>query len=408
MGDSLQNGLVISRSKRLRMAIILGSLAAFGPLSIDMYLPALPNIASDFHTSPSFVELSLTFFIFGLAIGQLIAGLISDVNGRRKPLLFGLIMYLIVSILCVFSPSIWALILLRFIQGFAGSAGIVISRAIVRDLYSGTELTKFFALLALVNGLAPILAPVVGAQLLKLVPWQGVFVVLSAIGFVMFFVVLFGLPETLDEEKRRTGGIKNTLTIFLKLLTDRSFIGYALAQGLVFAAMFAYISGSPFVIQTLYGASPQMFSLIFAVNAFGIMINSQTAGRLAGRVHESKLLAFGLGSSSIGGILLLLLLLMQAKLIFILIPLFFVVSSVGMVSTAGFSLAMQTQGKNAGSASALLGVLSLALGGIVAPLVGIGGGHTAIPMGIVIVCAGCGAVLSFLILVPRKQTKLDS
>ena len=403
--NRLVNQEVITRSKRIWMAIVLGSLAAFGPLSIDMYLPALPNIAKGFGTSPSFVQLSLTFFILGLASGQLLTGPISDVFGRRKPLLIGLIAYFIASLLCVFSPSIWALIILRFIQGLAGSAGIVISRAIVRDLYSGTELTKFFSLLALVNGLAPILAPVLGAQLLKLVPWQGVFIVLSVIGIVMFFVVLFGLPETHHEEKRSAGGVKNTLSTFLKLLKDRGFIGYALAQGLVFAAMFAYISGSPFVVQTIYGASPQMFSLIFAINAIGIMISSQMAGRLAGRIHESKLLAFGLGESLIGGIILLLLLIMHAKLIFILIPLFFVVSSVGIVNTAGFSLAMQTQGKNAGSASALLGVLSLAFGGIVAPLVGIGGGHTAVPMGIVIVCAGSGAVLSYLLLVPHKKTE---
>ncbi|OIK16192.1 Bcr/CflA family drug resistance efflux transporter [Bacillus sp. MUM 116] len=409
MADYLHNPLnnqeVNQRSKRVWMAIVLGSLSAFGPLSIDMYLPALPNIAKDFQSNPSFVQLSLSFFVIGLASGQLLAGPISDISGRRKPLLIGLILYFIASLLCVFSPSIWVLIFLRLLQGLAGSAGIVISRAIVRDLYSGSELTKFFALLALVNGLAPILAPVVGAQLLKFVPWQGVFIVLSVIGIVMFFVVLFGLPETLSKEKRSEGGIKNTYKTFLKLILDRSFMGYALAQGLVFAAMFAYISGSPFVVQNIYGASPQMFSLIFAINAVGIMINSQTAGRLAGRIHESKLLAFGLGTSSIGGIVLLVLLLVHAKLIFILIPLFFVVSSVGMVNTAGFSLAMQSQGNNAGSASALLGVMSLSFGGIVAPLVGIGGGQTAIPMGITIVCAGCGAVLSYLLLVKRKHEK---
>ncbi|MDN3016105.1 multidrug effflux MFS transporter [Paenibacillus sp. BSR1-1] len=408
MGDLIEKPAnkqeVLSRSQRIWMAIVLGSLAAFGPLSIDMYLPALPNIAKDFHTNASSVQLSLSFFVIGLASGQLLTGPISDVTGRRKPLLVGLIIYFIVSLLCVFSPSIWGLIILRLIQGFAGSAGIVISRAIVRDLYSGSELTKFFSLLALVNGLAPILAPVIGAQLLKAFPWQGVFIVLSIIGLVMFFVILFGVRETLPEEKRSAGGIKNTFYPFLKLISDRSFMGYALAQGLVFAGMFAYISGSPFVIQDIYGASPQMFSLIFAINAIGIMINSQTAGRLAGRIPETKLFKIGLGMSSIAGIVLLLLLLLQAKLIFVLIPLFFVVSSVGMVNTAGFSLAMQSQGKNAGSASALLGVTSFAFGGIAAPLVGIGAGQTTIPMGIVIVCAGCGAVLSYMILVKRKRS----
>jgi MFS transporter, DHA1 family, multidrug resistance protein len=408
LAESLNDLNVISKSQRLWMACVLGTLAAFGPLSIDMYLPALPNLAKDFQTNPSLVQLSLTFFLLGLAFGQLVAGPISDVVGRRKPLLIGLITYFVVSLLCVFSPSIWTLIVLRLIQGLAGSAGIVISRAIVRDLYSGRELTKFFALLALINGVAPILAPVVGAQLLKFVPWQGVFIILSIVGLVMFFVVLFGLPETLSAERKSAGGVQNTFIIFRNLILDRSFIGYALVQGLVFAAMFAYISGSPFVVQNIYGASPQMFSLIFAINGIGIMIASQTTGRLAGWIHESKLLVFGLGMSSIGGIILLILQLLHTSLIFILLPLFFVVSSVGVVNTAGFSLAMQKQGKSAGSASALLGVLSLAFGGLVAPLVGIGGGHSALPMGIVIVGAGMGAVLSYVFLVPRKHNGIHT
>ncbi|MFK9094529.1 multidrug effflux MFS transporter [Bacillus salipaludis] len=406
MGEPLNNVINsegISRSKRLWMAAVLGTLAGFGPLSIDMYLPALPELAKDFHVSQSLVQLSLTFFLLGLSSGQLLAGPISDVRGRRLPLLIGLMTYFVVSLLCVFSPSIWTLIGLRFVQGLAGSAGIVISRAIVRDLYSGPELTKFFALLALVNGVAPILAPVLGAQLLKMVPWQGVFVVLSLVGLVMFFVVFFGLPETLQNERRSAGGIKNTFITFRNLIKDRSFFGYALAQGLVFAAMFAYISGSPFVVQNIYGGSPQIFSLIFAINGIGIMITSQTTGRLAGRVHESKLFVIGLGLSLIGGIVLLALLYLHASLFLILVPLFFVVSSVGVVNTSGFSLAMQNQGKNAGSASALLGVLSLAMGALVAPLVGMGGEQTAIPMGIVILCASGGAVLSYIYLVPRKK-----
>jgi MFS transporter, DHA1 family, multidrug resistance protein len=362
--------------------MVLGSLAAFAPLSIDMYLPALPILADYFQTSPSFIQLSLTFFLLGLSLGQLFNGAISDIRGRRKPLLIGLMIYFVVSIFCVFSPSIWTFILLRFIQGLAGSVGTVISRAIVRDLYTGTELTKFFALLSLVNGAAPILAPIAGAQLLRFLPWQGIFIVLGFIGFIMFFVVLFGLSETLPQNKRLRGGLKNSLITFRNLIFDRSFIGYAISQGLVTAAMFAYISGSPFVVQGIYGASAQMFSLIFAINGLGIMIASQTTGRLAGRIQESKLLIFGLGLSLSGSIALLILLLFQANLWMILIPLFFVVSSVGIVNTAGFSLAMQKQGKNAGSASALLGVISFAFGGIASPLVGIGGEESEIPMGL--------------------------
>jgi DHA1 family bicyclomycin/chloramphenicol resistance-like MFS transporter len=405
--NTMELGAGISRSKRLWMAVILGSLASFGPLSIDMYLPALPNLARDFDTNPTLAQFSLTFFLLGLSSGQLLAGPFSDVFGRRKPLLIGLFIYFVVSLLCVYSPSIWLLIILRLFQGLAGAAGVVISRAIVRDLYSGSELTKFFALLALVNGLAPILAPVAGAQLLKVVSWHGLFLVLSAIGLIMFLVVLFGLPETLPEEQRSTGGIKHTILTFRNLILDRSFIGYALAQGLVFAGMFAYISGSPFVVQDIYGASPQMFSLIFAINAVGIMIASQTTGRLAGSIREEKLFIFGLATAFIGGLCLLILIMMNVSLYLILVPLFFVVASVGITNTSGFSLAMQKQGRNAGSASGLLGVLSLALGAFAAPLVGIGGEYSAIPMGIVIVCAGTGAVLSYLVLIFRKAKKME-
>ena len=403
--SSIDNPGAITRSKRVWIAIILGSLGAFAPLSIDMYLPALPILADYFHTSASSIQLSLTFFLLGISLGQLFAGPISDIRGRRKPLLIGLIIYGIVSILCVFSPSIWTFILLRFIQGLAGSVGMVISRAVVRDLYSGKELTKFFALLSLVNGAAPILAPVFGALLLRFVPWQGIFIVLGIIGFVMFIVVLFGLMETLPAEKRVKGGINNTLTTFQKLIVDRSFIGYALTQGLVSASMFAYISGSPFVVQSIYGASPETFSLIFALNGIGIMMASQLTGRLSVRFRESKLLAFGLSMSVCGSVVLLILLLLQAKLWIIVIPLFFVISSVGVVNTAGFSLAMQEQGKNAGSAAALLGVLSLLFGGITSPLVGLGGDQSAIPMGLVIASSSIGAVITYVFLVIRKSSQ---
>ncbi|NOU95731.1 Bcr/CflA family efflux MFS transporter [Paenibacillus sp. LMG 31456] len=397
--DNLQQP---SQARRLWMALILGSLAAFGPLSLDMYLPALPVLGNDLNTSASLAQLSLTACLLGLSLGQLLAGPISDVRGRRIPLLIGLAIYTAASLLCAFTSSIWILILLRFIQGLAGSAGIVISRAVVRDLYAGTELTKFFSLLMLINGVAPILAPIVGGQLLRLSTWPVVFIVLGLIGLLMFVIVMFGLPETLPAEQRSQGGIRNTLTTFRRLIGDRNFMGIAVSQGLVVAAMFAYISGSPFVIQNIYGASPQMFSLFFAINGLGIIIASQTAGRLVSRIGEMKLLVSGLLIALFGGIMLLIVILAGAGLAAVLPCLFLVVSSVGIVTTAGFSLAMQNQKQAAGSASALLGVLSFIFGGIVAPLVGLGGEGTAVPMGIVIAAAEIGAVLCYWNLVRRK------
>ncbi|AIG28825.1 Bcr/CflA family efflux MFS transporter [Brevibacillus laterosporus] len=392
-----------AKSKRLWLAIVLGALSAFGPLSLDMYLPALPAMATDFQTTTSAVQLSLTACLLGLSLGQLFAGPLSDIQGRRKPLLIGLAIYAVASILCVFSTSIWALVALRFIQGAAGSAGIVISRAMVRDIYVGPELTKFFALLMLVNGVAPIAAPIFGSQLLLFTPWEGVFVVLGAIGIIMLLVVLFGLPESLPVERRSTGGFKNTLVTFKNLFVDKMFMGFALSQGLVIAAMFAYISGSPFVLQNMFGVSAQMFSVFFAINGLGIILASQITGKLAGKISESKLMISGLILAAIGGVSLLIVILLGAGLYAILPPLFIIVSCVGIVSTAGFSLAMQSQGKAAGSASALLGVLSLIFGALLAPLVGIGGSGTAVPMGIVIAVADVGALLCYYFMVHKGK-----
>ncbi|MBB3111898.1 DHA1 family bicyclomycin/chloramphenicol resistance-like MFS transporter [Paenibacillus phyllosphaerae] len=398
-------GKSVSGTKRLWMAIILGSLSAFGPLSLDMYLPALPALADDLDTSTSLAQLSLTACMLGLSLGQLLAGPLSDVRGRRMPLLVGLLVYAVSSVLCVWTTNIWAFLALRFIQGLAGAAGIVISRAMVRDVYSGTELTKFFSLLMLVNGAAPILAPIIGAQILRFGEWPTVFIVLAAYGLLMLVAVGGGLGETLPPERRMAGGVGETLRTFKRLIADRTFMGYALTQGFIMAGMFAYISGSPFVLQDIYGVSPQTFSLVFALNGLGIILATQITGRVAGKFGEAKLLVIGMGLAFIGGFVLLAMLAIEAPLAAVLPPLFFVVASVGVVSTSGFSLALQNHGQNAGSASALLGLLSFIIGGIAAPFVGIAGEDTALPLGIVIAIAELSAVICYLLLVRggRKQ-----
>ncbi|MFH5777049.1 Bcr/CflA family multidrug efflux MFS transporter [Heyndrickxia oleronia] len=402
MEKELIHSSSMAKSRRLWIAFVLGALSAFGPLSIDMYLPALPKLTEELHTNTSVAQLSLTACLIGLALGQLLVGPLSDVRGRKKPLLIALILYSVASILCAYSTSIWMLIFLRFIQGATGAAGIVISRASVRDMYSGTELTKFFALLMLVNGAAPILAPIAGGQLLHFVTWRGVFFVLFVIGILMWLAVSFGLKETLPRERRSPGGLKQTFSTFHLIITDRQFMGYAFSQGLVSAAMFGYISGSPFVLQDIFGVSPQMFSVIFAINGVGIIIASQLTGRLAGRVSELKLFIIGISLCAIGGVILLLVVLLDAGLYAVIPSLFIVVSSVGMVGTTSFSLAMQNQSETAGSASAILGLLPFILGAIVAPLVGLGGSHTAVPMAIVIAGCGIGAVLVYLFLNNKK------
>lgn len=388
------------------IVLLLGSLTAFGPLSMDMYLPALPIVAVDLHTTTSLAQLSLTACLIGLAVGQLIFGPLSDIRGRRRPLVFTLSIYAIASILCAFSTTIWMFIALRFIQGVTGAAGIVIARASARDMYSGKDLTKFIALLALVNGAAPILAPISGGFILNFASWNAVFIILGIIGLIMFLAVTFFLPETLPEEKRSEGSMLAVLKTFGKLFKDRTFMGIAFTQAFIMSSMFAYISGSPFVLQNLYHVTPQQFSLFFALNGIGIIIAAQITGRLSNTISEVKLLFTGVLLSFSGSILLVIVVWNELPLFFMTVALFLVVSSIGMVSTTSFSLGMQSQGESAGSASAFLGLLPFVGGALVAPLVGIAGDVTAWPMGIVIIACSSIAFLIFVVFV-RKSNLIE-
>jgi DHA1 family bicyclomycin/chloramphenicol resistance-like MFS transporter len=384
---------------RLRLALILGALTAIGPLSIDMYLPALPRLTHDLSAGASLVQLTLTACLVGLAVGQVVAGPISDMWGRRRPLLIGVALYAIASLLCAVAPAVPILIGLRLVQGAAGAAGIVIARAIVRDLYDGPAAARFFSLLMLVNGVAPVAAPVIGGQLLRVTSWRGVFVLIALIGVLMVAAAYAGLRETLPPGERRTGGLRSTLRTFAGLCADRVFLGYALAGGLAFAAMFAYISGSPFVIQDIYGLSPQAYSLIFAVNALGIVAAGQVSGRLAGRVPLRALLAAGLGMSLAGGVLLAVAVGAGLGLPGVLPALFLVVAAIGLIMPNATALALTGRPPaTAGSASALLGLAQFVIGGAAAPLVGVAGSHTAVPMGVVIAALTAAASLAYLTL----------
>ncbi|MCY8489024.1 multidrug effflux MFS transporter [Bacillus atrophaeus] len=387
---------------KLGMVLLLGTLASFGPLSLDMYLPALPQVANDLHTTASLAQLSLTFCLLGLALGQIVVGPLSDMKGRRKPLIVSMVFYALSSILCAYSPSVTFLIIMRFIQGFTGAAGIVIARASARDMYSGKELTAFFSMLMLVNGAAPILAPITGGFVLQFSEWPTVFIILAIIGFFIFIAVTAALPESLPFEKRTTGGLKETLQTFRLLLGDRSFMGFAFSQAFILTGMFAYISGSPFVLQNIFGVSAQMFSFLFAVNGAGIIAATQITGRLAAKRDERTLFTFGLILSIIGSIALLAALALNLGIIAVCIALFVIVSCVGIVTTTGFALAMQKQEKGAGSAAALLGLLPFIGGALAAPLVGIAGEENAWPMALSIFGFDLLAVLSYVFLVKRN------
>lgn len=386
---------------RARVVLLLGALSAFGPLSIDMYLPGLPALGRTLGAPAWAAQLTLTACLAGLALGQIVTGPLSDRFGRRTPLLAGVGAYAAASALCAVAPSVAVLVVLRFAQGIAGAAGIVIARATVRDMHSGVAAARFFSLLMLVNGLAPILAPVVGGQVLTATSWRGVFVVLAAIGALLFLATLTGLRETLPAERRHPGGVAETVRTFGRLLGDRTFLGYALACGLAFGAMFAYIAGSPFVLQDIYGASPQLFSAMFAGNALGLVAASQANRVLLHRFAPVAILRAALTVQALGAVALLGVVAAGGGVWGIVPLLFVVVASLGLVLPNATALALADHPHVAGSASGLLGVLQFIVGAAVAPLVGVAGTTTALPMALTIAVLGVGGVLSATVLASR-------
>ncbi|PIC98335.1 MULTISPECIES: multidrug effflux MFS transporter [unclassified Sporosarcina] len=403
MNTSLQKKIAMPT---VWLVVLLGSLSAFGPLSMDMYLPGLPIVAEDLNASTSLVQLSLTACLIGLGAGQLIFGPLSDIYGRRKPLVITLSVYAIASVLCAFSPNIWIFVALRFVQGMTGAAGIVIARACARDLYVGNELTKFMAMLSIVSGSAPILSPIIGGVVLNYSSWHTVFLLLGVIGLLMFLSTAFFLPDTLPVEARAESGMLAVVKTFSGLLKDKWFLGIALTQGLIMSGMFAYIAGSPFVLQNIYNVTAQQFSLFFAMNGVGIITAAQVTGRLSGKIHELKFLRAGVLLSFTASILLLLTVWNEWPLAVIATALFFMVSSVGLVSPAAFSLAMQSQGKSAGSASAFLGLLPFIGGAIVSPLVGLAGDSSAWPLSIIVLTCSTAALVIYFTVV-RKAYRLQ-
>jgi DHA1 family bicyclomycin/chloramphenicol resistance-like MFS transporter len=377
----------------VRLVVVLGSMNAIGPLSIDMYLPAFPEIARALHTSASSVQLTLTACVAGLALGQLVIGPLSDRFGRRIPVIAAMVTYAVASLLCATATSVDALIALRFVQGLAGAGGIVISRAVVRDLHSGARAVRLFSSLMLVTGLAPILAPLVGGQLLAVTSWKGIFVTLTILSALIAVLAALGLRETLPAERRSTSGLRRTVQTMAELLRDRSFVGHALAAGLTFGALFAYISGSSFALQGIYGLSPQLYSLAFAMNGLGLIAASQVNARIVERVGPRQLLRRALFCVVASALTLLVVVSVGGLSVWaVLAPMFVIVSSLAFVLPNATALALADHPAVAGTASALLGVIQFLIGAIAAPLVGVAGPGTAVPMGVVMAVLALGAL----------------
>ena len=397
--------MAMSKRQELWLIVFLGVMSAMAPLSTDMYLPALPTVQNDLGISASVAQMTLTMTLIGMAVGQVFLGPISDRYGRKVPLLIGMILFTIATAGCVLAENIWLFLLFRFLAGFAGSSGIVIARAIARDVCEGAELTRFFAILMMVNGLAPILAPVLGGQILLFTSWRGVFIVLVVVGILQAGATMV-YKETLPLADRITN-LGDSFWKFPQLLKDRYFLGHCLLQCFIFGAFFSYLAGSSFVFQNIYAVSPQMYSLIFGGIGVGLMLAGMLPARLAGRVPDVVLLKYSILVPLAGSIFLLGGFLAEMPIWYTVLVLFITVVPLSGIGAASFSLALSRQGKNAGSASALIGFFSMILGGCMMPVVGIAGDHTAVPMGIIMVIGYALGVLCYYTMIApaHRETK---
>lgn len=389
--------MTMTPKTRLFLTIFLGVMSAMAPLSTDMYLPALPELTTDFGIPASVAQLTLTMTMIGMAAGQMIMGPVSDRYGRKGPLLAGMAVFALTALGCAAVPDIRAFLVLRFLMGFAGASGIVIARAIARDVAEGVELTRFFAILMMVNGLAPILAPVIGGQVLLFSDWRGIFVLLIAVGLVQSGATMV-YRETLPQEKR-IAKLGASFQKFSQLLHDKYFMGHCLTQCFVFGAFFSYIAGASFLFQNIYHVTPQTFSYIFGGIGVGLLVCGMVPARLAGRVPDVELLMGSLIVPVLGSVALLGGFLCHAPIYYTIPVLFITIVPLSIMGAASFSLALSRQGKNAGSASALIGFAQMILGGLMMPLVGIAGSDTAVPMGIIMLAGYTLGLLTFLTLV---------
>ncbi|KRN75579.1 hypothetical protein IV73_GL000063 [Weissella kandleri] len=385
--------------------ILLGVLSAFAVFSMDFYLPGLPGLQHDFHTTASLAQLTITASLIGLGVGQLFVGPWSDKIGRRQPLLIGTFIFAVTSFLISISTNISWMIALRFLQGLSGSVGIVLSLAIITDSFNGPSLTRQIAINQAINGIFPIIAPVLGGMVVALSNWQMTFVILMTIGLLLFVAVFFGLPETkqkspqvqsVDFEQPSSLGASLKLQgrEYLKLAHKKNFMTYLWVQTFMMAALFAYISGSSFVLENIFHLNVTLFGLVYALNGVGMTVMTALAGSLAPKYGERRVLGWFIIYGLLGGTILLTTTLMGPRLGGVLLAFFMITSAVGGVQGMATSLAMQGQQAHSGSASALLGTSRYAIGGLMSPLVGMFGTQTILPLaslilGVQLLAGGC-------------------
>jgi DHA1 family bicyclomycin/chloramphenicol resistance-like MFS transporter len=369
-------------------------LTAIAPLATDMYVPAFPRVAGDLAGTATQVQLTLTTFFVGMALGQLVGGPVSDQRGRRRPLLAALVLMAAASVVCALTPSIGVLMAARFVQGFTGGWAMVIGRAVIVDLATGARLIRVLNVVAGVGGIAPIAGPLLGAVILQLSHWRVSFWVVAALGLVMVVAVLVAVPESLPPERRHGGGLRAFAVAGRLVLANRRYVGYLLVSGSAMGALFAYVATSAFVLQSMNGLSPMMYSADFAANAAGMTVAALVAARLAGRVATRKVILTGQVAALAAGVAMLAGAIWFGTPLLLAVVCFLVLMTAqGLIGPNGGALASAEVPEHPGTGSAILGFVQWVAAGTIAPIAGLGGEHTAVPMALLMIA---GAVLSMI------------
>jgi MFS transporter, DHA1 family, multidrug resistance protein len=387
-GDSL------SPRQRLVYILVLGALTALGPFTVDLYLPAFPALENDFGVSTAVIQLTLTATAVGFGLGQLLVGPWSDRVGRRLPLVLATTVHVAASLGAALAPDIVSLGVFRVLQGVGAAAGGVVAMAMVRDLFGGLPLVRMLSRLALVNGLAPIFAPVIGSQLLVILDWRGIFYFLAAYGVVVVLATFFFIVETLPPARRVDTGHTTVRERYRSVLTDRVFVGVALISAMTFSGLFAYLSSSSFLFQEIYGLNPQEFGLLFAVNSVGVVLGVQASARLAKYVGPQWILAVTTSVLLVSSVLIVVLDSLHAGLLGIVIPLWFFLTACGFGFPLVQVLALINHPREAGTAASVLGALNFGLAGLTSPIAGLFGIHDAVPMGGVMAVTALFSILA--------------
>jgi DHA1 family bicyclomycin/chloramphenicol resistance-like MFS transporter len=386
-----------------RTALTLGAFCALGPLTIDMYLPALPTVADDLMTTSSAVQLTLTGTLVGMGLGQIVIGPLSDALGRRNPLLLGTALHVVASLLVLVAPNVAVLGALRVFQGVGTAAGMVIAMAVIRDLYDGRAAATMISRIMLVIGAFPVLAPTLGGEVLRFTSWRGVFLILAAYGLLLLAVGWFAMRETLPPERRVPVGVRSTLRSYRGLFGDRVFVGLVLVGGLVIAGLFSYVSGAAFVYQEEFGLDQQEFGLLFGAGAVWLIAATQLNPVFLKRWSTGQvLLASTVGGAVAGAVLVVLAVIDTGSIWAVALPMWGVLFAAGLGLPNAPALALSRHGEAAGTAAALLGAVQFVVGAAVAPLVGVLG-NDALAMGVIVVAAMVLALVVLVMLVRPWQ-----